>query len=249
MRLVKIESDHILQTPTAPIKNNSNVEIYDDNGAVSVRSINRLEPEYPIIQASELDKLHERYSPIEISIDNLEANNIFSETEENGGDLSAYVLPGTEDEARYSFSDWDDLVHSINSSDLRDFFSAIHNNQDRVFEDEIYEMASSQDYSLNEEVFHNWLSEKPDRVYQTLVRNCRPGGTNEFEENGAFYDQLANLDNHRSLDGGVVMKGTEKIGEIDQEVEENQYDVKMIEGLVVPKDNQTIEQFLEGFKR
>lgn len=82
MRISKIESDYMLQTPTAPINNRSYVKIYNDNGA-SIRPIARLDPEYPINEFEVNGAFHRQVDEAQFS-QNLEDSLIMEESKQIG---------------------------------------------------------------------------------------------------------------------------------------------------------------------
>jgi len=98
MRLSKIESDYILQTPKVPVTNRSCVEIYNEDEGVSIRPIVRLEPEYPIVRNPRSETIHERFSKIDLPIESLDAENLLYPCEDYDGDLSVTVSPGVQEQ-------------------------------------------------------------------------------------------------------------------------------------------------------
>jgi len=253
VRLSKIESDYLLQTPTVPVRNQSYIEIYSEEDGISMRPVARLEPEYPAVETPVTETFHERYPKISLPIHELDSSKLLSlsgrDVPEN---LSARLAPGTQKETQKRYLDWEDLTNSINSEELGNVFSNIIDNEIRIYEDELYSVASSVNESLDREPFSDWISERPNFVYQTLVRNCRPGGINEFEVGGAFYDQITELENTSNLEGGRIIKGSQQIGIVESQERQDKsvkYGLKSVEGIIVPEENETLEEFLESFSR
>lgn len=250
MRLSKIESDNIVQTPKTPVKNRSYVEIYNEDEGVSIRPIVRLEPDYPIVGNSPSDTLHERFPKIDLPIDDLDGRDLlYPSGMERNGNLSVRVAPGTRNETNHTYLDWEDFTASVKPEELREVFSNVLDNEIRVYEGDLYKEALQHNDSLERESFSEWISEKPSFIYERLVRNCRPGGLNEFEPTGAFYEQMSNIQYTPSLDGGRIMKGNRQIGTVEDQLESTEYGLKSVDGIIVPEDNETIESFLEDFRR
>lgn len=249
MRISKIESDYMLQTPTTPIHNRSYVEIYNEDDGVSIRPIARLDPEYPIVESSISEGIHERFPRIDLPVENIDSQEFLYPKDRDHGDLSVIVAPGTRYEEEHNYLDWEDLTGSIKPRELKDVFSNIVQNEVRVYEDDLYEMASTEIDSLEQESFSDWLSEKPSFVYQSLVRNCRPGGLNEFEVNGAFHRQVDEAEFSQNLEGGLIMEGSRQIGVVENQTEDVKYGLKSIDGVIVPEQNETVESFLERFSQ
>lgn len=253
MRTSKIESDYILQTPTIPVNNQSYVEIYSEDDSVSMRLVAILEPEYPVVETPATETFDERYPKVELPIDKLDSQTMLSHSKKDGTEnLSARLAPGTQKEVQNNYLDWEDLTNSINSEALQDVFSNIISNEVRTYEEELYDVASPVNESLDRKTFSNRVSETPSFVYQTLVRNCRPGGINEFENGGAFHEQITGLENTLNLDGGRIIKGSRQIGTVDPQESQNKaikYGLKSVDGVIVPEENETLEEFLEDFSR
>jgi|GEM_PF-627645 hypothetical protein len=249
MRLSKIESDYILQTPKVPVTNRSCVEIYNEDEGVSIRPIVRLEPEYPIVRNPRSETIHERFSKIDLPIESLDAENLLYPCEDYDGDLSVTVSPGTENESRESYLDWEGFVDSVRPRELKEVFSNILDNEIRVYENELYSDALEHHNGLEKDSFSDWLSEKPTFIYEELVRKSRPGGSSEFEPNGAFYDQINNLETNHNVEGGRLMKGYRQIGVVENQIDDIGYGLKSVDGVIVPEENDTVESFLEDFRR
>lgn len=284
MRIAKIESDNIIQTPKAPLRNQSIVNFYGSEEQIGVEATVNLVPQYSVVSSPEsnsffqyYDSVSIPYSPEEIDVDDSNLR------DEAGIELT--VVPGTADEEHYSFSDWNGLESSL-TGQLKDLFSHLIDEEKKVFTEDLYQMAldaeeadswevhellhrmaggreqhqnmedvyqMAQDYNSKDhsfKQFEDWTKQLDESVYQTLVKNTRPGGVNEFEERGAFSDWKQQLSKKEDYSGEKIMQGSRQVDLMEQQAEtQNDPSLKIVEGILVPADDELVQQYLRGFSR